>query len=275
MANPITMNGGAISPENFNAVFSGADHVQQQFERATWRLVSKRSAQHDVWRAAHRERCDYGGDGLVRHECLYFRDFTLAGGTLQLRDNGVGSSEVLDYSTSDVTVVANAGSRATTGVANLDVNRASGANVSNTCRLGALNIGAQQLDVTGGSGYSVEFVGFVLLTGTPTINVATADLRSPRTVSSSSELLTAHCLLRDPAGSRSASLRFPPNTLNASPNTLNAPLASLNAPLASMMVVFASLTVPFASVTAPLPSPQVWMAQVLAVQQKLPMAIPP
>jgi hypothetical protein len=42
-----------------------------------------------------------------------------------------------------------------------------------------------------------------------------------------------------------------------------------------MMVVFASLTVPFASVTAPLPSPQVWMAQVLAVQQKLPMAIPP
>ena len=169
-----------------------------------------------------------------------------------------------------MTVVANAGSRATTGVANLDVNRASDANVSNTCRLGALNIGAQQLDVTGGSGYSVEFVGFVLLTGTPTINVATADLRSPRTVSSRSELLTAHCLLRDPAGSRSASLRFPPNTLNASPDTLNAPPDTLNAspntlnvPPDTLKALFASLTVPFASVSAyfasaEAPDPLLW-----------------
>jgi fibronectin-binding autotransporter adhesin len=102
-------------------------------------------------------------------------DFTLAGGTLQLRDDGLGNNDVLDYTSNDLTVAANAGSGVTVGIATLDVNRAS-ANSGNTFQLGKLSIGAEQFNVTGGNGYVAEFTDTTTLTGTPTLNVDTADL---------------------------------------------------------------------------------------------------
>jgi len=102
-------------------------------------------------------------------------DLILAGGTLLLRDNGAGNNGILDYTSTDVSVVPSAGGGATDGVATIDVGRAT-ANSGNTFRLGGLSMGGQRLNVTGANGYSLAFMGDGQLTGSSILDVSTANL---------------------------------------------------------------------------------------------------
>ena len=105
-------------------------------------------------------------------------NIVLAGGHLQLRDNGAGSNGTLAYG-NNVSVITPTGllnNGDLAGTATLNADRSSGANTGNTIQLGALAIGAHTLDVTGGNGYGVSFGGLTTLSDAPTFNVTTAPL---------------------------------------------------------------------------------------------------
>ena len=86
----------------------------------------------------------------------------LSGGTIQVRDNGTGSNQVFTYG-NPIVVQSGGGT--------IDVSRASGANQFNTVSFGALTIGQETLNFTGGGSYRVA-VGPVTLTGAPTFDVS-------------------------------------------------------------------------------------------------------
>src|SRR5205814_1727475 len=89
---------------------------------------------------------------------------TLNGGTLQLRADGSASGQTIATG-NNVTVGGNT-------TINVDHNTA---NTGNTFSLGALSIGANQLNVTGADGYALSF-GATTLTGNATVNPTTAPL---------------------------------------------------------------------------------------------------
>jgi fibronectin-binding autotransporter adhesin len=101
---------------------------------------------------------------------------TLGGATVSLdsaslivRDNGSASDSQITYS-NPVIVTGS-------GTSTIDVNRAAaGTFTGNTVRLGALSIGAQTLNVTGGNSYKASFTGTATLTAAPTFQPTTADL---------------------------------------------------------------------------------------------------
>ena len=97
---------------------------------------------------------------------------TLAGGTLQVRDNGAGNDGTLAYG-NNVTVIAPTDATFP-GVATLNLDRATGgASTGNTVALGTLAIGNQTLAVTGANGYKARFTGPTTLSGDATFDVAT------------------------------------------------------------------------------------------------------
>jgi autotransporter-associated beta strand protein len=106
---------------------------------------------------------------------------TLAGGQLFLKDNGAGTANQTFAYGNNVTVVAPAGNGPNGGTATIDVNLVSGtAAVNGRFVLGTLSVPNQQLNVTGGNGYSLEFGGLTTLTGASgaagTFNVTSAPL---------------------------------------------------------------------------------------------------
>ena len=86
----------------------------------------------------------------------------LAGGALQVRDNGTGSAQTLTYG-SNIAVQAGGGS--------INLDRASGTNQLNSVQFGTLTIGAQTLNFSGGNNYRARFSGATTLTGNATIDV--------------------------------------------------------------------------------------------------------
>jgi fibronectin-binding autotransporter adhesin len=102
----------------------------------------------------------------------------LAGGSLNLRDNGAGSGGQLFYgnnvTVTDPTDIFNRGVQAAS--VTIDVNRASGTNTNNTVVLGSLTIGGQPINITGGNGYGVAFSGLAQTSGNATFNVNNASL---------------------------------------------------------------------------------------------------
>lgn len=101
---------------------------------------------------------------------------TLAGGKLNLRDDGSGSLGSIAYG-NNITVTADAGVGTVAGAPTIDVNRAlSISSLNNTIELGTLTIGSETLTVSGGNGYGVSFSGQTTLTGATTFNPTTATL---------------------------------------------------------------------------------------------------
>lgn len=102
----------------------------------------------------------------------------LAGGGLNLRDNGVGNDAVLSYgnnvSLANPSGILDRGTLA--GTYFIDVNRSSGTNTGNTIQLGSLTMGNQPLAITGSNGYGLAFSGPALITSNATINAASAPL---------------------------------------------------------------------------------------------------
>ena len=86
----------------------------------------------------------------------------LAGGTLQVRDNGTGSAQTLTYG-SNIAVQAGGGS--------INVDRASGTNQLNSIQFGTLTIGAQTLNFSAANNYRARFSGATTLTGNATLDV--------------------------------------------------------------------------------------------------------
>ncbi len=84
-----------------------------------------------------------------------------SGGTLNVRDNGLGDNGTLDYG-NNITI-------ASSSTLNLD-HASGGASVGNTVAFGTLSIGTQTLTVTGSNGYKARFNGATTLTGFATIN---------------------------------------------------------------------------------------------------------
>jgi autotransporter-associated beta strand protein len=116
-------------------------------------------------------------------------DIVLAGGTLLLKDNGVGNNGMLDYTSTDIFVVAGAGGGATEGIATIDVGRVS-ANSGNTFRLGALNIEGQRLNVTGANGYALAFTAAGHLGGSSVLDVGSANVTIAAALSGAGAELT-------------------------------------------------------------------------------------
>ena len=85
----------------------------------------------------------------------------LAGGTLQVRDNGTGSAQTLNYA-NNIAVGAGGGS--------INVDRVS-ANTLNSIQFGTLTIGAQTLSISSANNYRVRFSGATTLTGNATLDV--------------------------------------------------------------------------------------------------------
>ena len=92
---------------------------------------------------------------------------TMNGGSLELRNNGTGSNGIITYGNNLVIDPSQT-------VVNFDVNN-NGANTGNALSLGAVVIGSQTFNVTGGNNYSVRF-NSATLTGNPIINPTTANL---------------------------------------------------------------------------------------------------
>ena len=97
------------------------------------------------------------GSGLV----------TLKGGSLELRNNGVGNNGTITYGNG---VIIDASQTS----ANIDVNN-NGANTGNTMAMGNLSIGAQTLNVTGGNSYALRFASGTL-TGNAAVNLLGVNL---------------------------------------------------------------------------------------------------
>jgi autotransporter-associated beta strand protein len=89
----------------------------------------------------------------------------LSGSTLQVRDNGTADFQTLPYG-NNIEVQSGGGT--------IDVDRASGSTATNTIRFGALTIGQQTLNFTGGNSYRVRIQGPTTLTGAATFNPTTA-----------------------------------------------------------------------------------------------------
>jgi len=146
-AGTMTQNGGGTSPtlNANNSGYSGAINISA----GNLKAVNPGSL----------------GTGLV----------TLSGGALQLLNdgtstgNGNGKTESISYGNA-VTVSGNAG--ITVGQYTASVGTLNAAN--KTMQLGTLSISAQTLTVTNNNGFGLEFTGVTMLTGSPTINVATA-----------------------------------------------------------------------------------------------------
>ena len=92
---------------------------------------------------------------------------TMNGGSLELRNNGIGSNGIITYGNNLIIDPSQT-------IVNFDVNN-NGANTGNALSLGAVVIGSQTFNVTGGNNYSVRFSS-ATLTGNPIINPTTANL---------------------------------------------------------------------------------------------------
>ncbi len=88
---------------------------------------------------------------------------TLAGGTLQIRDNGTSSAQTIQYNNN--IVVQNGGG-------SINVDRVS-VNSLSSIQFGNLSIGAQTLSFSSGNNYRVRFSGATTLTGNATFDVGT------------------------------------------------------------------------------------------------------
>jgi fibronectin-binding autotransporter adhesin len=92
----------------------------------------------------------------------------LNGGTLQVRDDGIGSGMTIAYNNNVVIG---------TGGGVIDVDRAVGINTDNTVQFGSLAIGNEKLTTTTVTTYGVSFSGPVTLSGNATFETAAAPLK--------------------------------------------------------------------------------------------------